>query len=59
MIKAIARLLQNNLEFIRTHPLICLLMSAAVLAASAGALYLLFVNLPPWLVLPCFSGGCQ
>jgi hypothetical protein len=59
MRKAIAGLLRTYWEFIQHHPFISLVIALLVGAASVGGLYLLIVNLPPWLILPCFTGGCQ
>lgn len=59
MLKVIARILQIYLDFIKRHPAISLVLSLLVAAACVGAIYLILVNMPPWLVLPCFTGGCQ
>lgn len=56
--KTIARLLQIYWDFIQRHPLISLVFSLVIVAACLGAIYLLLINLPPYLSLPCFTGGC-
>ena len=57
MRKNIAQLLQIYWEFIQRHPMIGLVLSLAILAACAGALYLLAVNFPSY--IPCLTGACS
>ncbi len=57
MRKNIAQLLQIYWEFIKRHPLIGLVLSLAIFAASAGALYLIVVNFPSY--IPCLTGACS
>ena len=48
----------STLEFRRKHPAISIILSLLLMAASAGGIYLIIVNLPR--IIPCFSGGgCQ
>jgi len=50
--------MNSTLEFRRKHPAISVFLSLLVLAACAGGIYLIAVNLHR--ITPCFSGsGCQ
>lgn len=50
--------MNSCIEFRHKHPAISIVLSLLVLAACAGGIYLIIVNLHR--ITPCFSGsGCQ
>lgn len=59
MIRAIARVLKSYIDFAKLHPVTGFIFSLLLAAGCAGAIYLMFANIRPWLILPCFTGACQ
>lgn len=56
MRKTIACIVRAYWDFIRKHPLLSLPVSLIMLAACAGALYLIIVNFPRY--MPCLTASC-
>ncbi len=54
--KFIAGILQIYWDFIQRRPRISILFSLILIAACAGAIYLLIVNFPSF--MPCLHGAC-
>lgn len=55
----IARLLQLYWEFVKRHPAISLVFSLVIIAACLGGLYLIALDFPTLMSMPCFTGGCS
>jgi hypothetical protein len=58
MRKFIASVLASYWAFIQKHPVISIFTSVLMMAACAGAIYLILVQFPTFISLPCFTGGC-
>ncbi len=56
LIKALARITLDYLEFTKRHRVAGFLLSLLLLAASIGGLYLVAKGIPDILNMPCFSG---
>jgi len=58
--KNLAALLRFSVDFGRQHRFLTLILALPMLAAVAGALYLLTLQVPRLMSLPCFThfGGC-
>jgi hypothetical protein len=59
MRKFIASLLASYWAFIQKHPVISIFTSVIMIAACAGGIYLILVQFPTFISLPCFTGGCD
>lgn len=57
--KNIAAALTAYWELVKKHPFINIALSLALIAACAGAIYLLLLQVPALTQLPCFRGGCS
>lgn len=57
--KAIAAALTAYWDLVRKHPFINIALSLVLIAACAGAIYLLLQQFPSLMQLPCFKGGCS
>jgi hypothetical protein len=56
MRKKLASVLSAYWAFIQKHPLLSIVTSLAMMAACAGAIYLIAVQFPTF--APCFFPGC-
>jgi len=59
MKQKIGELLKIYWDFAMAHRALCFVLSAITFAACAAGLYLLFLELPTLMNMPCFRGGCM
>jgi hypothetical protein len=59
MRKILAAVILSTWDFTKKHRFIAFFLGLLLAAAAAGGLYLIVLQFPTVLSLPCFTGGCQ